>query len=209
MLLRQVLVGFAALFKVQIPNFIQQQPLTPPCTNELREDRWSRLDDDALHLQIAQRARLLSGEVEAVMPPTCRSAWLLIFNEGLDNEGIYTLQCRDSPIKVLAFEHAKDATEYALRLAGNGFDLATPCCWEASHITHFVDELGYELSFVPTGGWSSPPQANIYDEEAFELLDSSDRAAALEKERAGLERAAERTAELENHKNQLERILEL
>ena len=62
---------------------------------------------------------------------------------------------------------------------------------------------------MPTGGWSSPPQANIYDEEAFELLDSSDRAAALEKERAGLERAAERTVELENHKNQLERILEL
>ena len=155
MLLRQVLVSFAALLR-GMPNLIpqqQQQPLTPPSYEG--KERWSRLDDDALHLQIAQRARVLSGgDADAAIPPSCLSAWLLIFNEGLDNEGIYTLQCKDSPIRVLAFEHAKDATEYSVRLAANGFDLATPCCWEAPQITHFVEELGYEVSFVPRGGWS-------------------------------------------------------
>ena len=100
------------------------------------------------------------------------TAWVLIFNAGKSNEGVYTLQGRSkaSSAYVLAFERTDDAERFALQLQGEGFDLATPLCWDARQLEAFCEAGDFEVSLVTEGTLITPPRKNEYDTDAFEKL---------------------------------------
>merc|ERR1719506_735509 len=96
-------------------------------------------------------------------PPSVISgeaAWVLIFNEGRQNEGVYTLQglSGSAPASVLAFEHVEDADRFAHALhAEGGFDRPTALRWMAGQLATFCDDTGFALEFVPRGEMPIPP----------------------------------------------------
>jgi hypothetical protein len=135
------------------------------------DDGWSGSDDAYLRDAInkAQATKLGNpGYVLAGM----NAAYVLIFNAGQHDEGVYTLQGRASSTHsyVLAFEATDDADRFAQLLQAEGFDLATPLCWESEQLINFCTAGDFEVSLVPGGGLITPPAKNEYDHDAFEQL---------------------------------------
>ena len=91
-----------------------------------------------------------------------QAAYVLVFNPGQHDEGVYTLQGRASEAHsyVLAFEATDDADRFAQLLQAEGFDLATPSIWDARQLTSFCSMGDFEVSLVPTGGMITPPAKN-------------------------------------------------
>jgi hypothetical protein len=114
-----------------------------------------------------------------------RVSYVLIFNLGQPEEGVYTLQGRQSPTSyVLAFEGPEEAARFAELLQAEGFDLAAPVEWATDRVTDFCTSMGFEIGFVPSGTLITPPENNSYDVEAYEQLKDSDaREAEVERER--------------------------
>jgi hypothetical protein len=101
-------------------------------------------------------------------PSTVRGlepGWVMVFNAGQHNEGVYTHTQNDDDgptgssvrTSVLAFEFADDASRFAHLLEGQGFHLATPLYWSASQLAAFCDTTGFEVSRVPGGTLPAPP----------------------------------------------------
>lgn len=92
-----------------------------------------------------------------------KDAYVLIFNPGRHNEGVYTLQGPSSRAMtgpstyVLAFEHTNDADRFARQLQAQGFDAATPLRWRAYELAAFCEGDGYQVSLVPAGTMIEPP----------------------------------------------------
>merc|ERR1719506_234694 len=113
-------------------------------------------------------------------PPSVISgeaAWVLIFNEGRQNEGVYTLQglSGSAPASVLAFEHVEDADRFAHALhAEGGFDRPTALRWMAGQLATFCDDTGFALEFVPRGEMPIPPSKNEYDPDTMERRQGGD-----------------------------------
>lgn len=143
-----------------------------PDDDSSRGAAWSHEDDEALHASIAQsatRARL--GKPLSVLEGL-QSVNVLIFNAGQKDEGVYTLQGRTARAAayVLAFENTEDAACFAQLLQAEGFDLATPLCWDREQLVAFCDAGTFEVSLVPCGALITPPSKNEYDRDAFEKL---------------------------------------
>ena len=137
---------------------------------------WSRGDELSLHAQIAAAAKApcrLGGPSDVLAG--LKAAYVLIFNPGKFDEGVYTLQGRaaQSPAYVLAFEADDEAHRFAQLLQAEGFDLATCCRWEPDQLTSFCDMGAFEVSLVPSGALITPPVKNEYDLDAFERLDAT------------------------------------
>jgi hypothetical protein len=96
------------------------------------------------------------------------SAWVLIFNPGRHDEGVYTLQGRRAYI--LAFERTDDAGRFAELLQAEGFDQPTPLCWGVHQLSSFCEMGEFEMSLVPQGSLITPPKKNEYDRDAFDRL---------------------------------------
>jgi len=94
-----------------------------------------------------------------------REAFVLIFNPGQPDEGVYTLQ---GPIDgrmascVLAFAEPDDAERFANLLSAQGFDQATTHQWQVDTLTAFCDGEGFEVSLVPAGVDITPPAQNSH-----------------------------------------------
>ena len=131
----------------------------------LADDSWSSLES-----QIRSQLRSVCAGVSlgAAKPLLSNKpkAWVLIFNEGSANEGVYTLQGRSTRATsyVLAFEEHEEASRFGLLLQAQGFDL------------------------VPHDTVLLPPSNNFYDNDAFSRLERSDAEQPLAAERAQLER---------------------
>lgn len=94
--------------------------------------------------------------------------FVLVFNAGTDNEGIYTLKVKDptegsqlSKDVVLAFEVEDDAARYALLLEAQDFPSATAEAIARFEIEEFCREAGLEMQFIPEGTLAVPPEANL------------------------------------------------
>lgn len=93
------------------------------------------------------------------------AAWVLIFNAGHHNEGVYTLQGpgESTSASVLAFECTEEAEQYAQLLLAKGFDLATPLRWGAIKLATFCNMADFRLSIVFRGDKLPPsPTENKY-----------------------------------------------
>ena len=115
------------------------------------ESQWSSADDAAL----AEYARACSASAARCGRPQevlreFSAAWVLIFNLGKSNEGVYTLQGRGSTnAYVLAFESMYDADRFSQLLQAENFDLPTPLRWNTPQLSDFCTAGEFEVSLVP------------------------------------------------------------
>jgi len=117
------------------------------------------------------------------------STYVLIFNEGQPDEGVYTLQGRQTPTSyVLSFEASEEAARFADLLQAEGFDLAAPVEWRSDRIAEFCSCTGFELGFVPVGTLITPPENNSYDLDAYNQLAKETEKAEEKAEEAARDR---------------------
>ena len=92
--------------------------------------------------------------------------YVLLFNPGTENEGIYTLKMReDDRNVVLMFESEEDATRYGLLLEAQDFLSPSVEPIESEEVEEFCEEAEYECVLVPEGTLAIPPETNLDDIE--------------------------------------------
>merc|ERR1719174_710748 len=96
------------------------------------DEEWSYRDEASLYDHIARSTSgARCGRPDTVMQGL-REAYVLIFNRGRQDEGVYTLQGRAERASqyVLAFERTDDADRFAMLLQAEGFDGAVTSVWD-------------------------------------------------------------------------------
>ena len=89
-------------------------------------------------------------------------SWVVIFNAGLPNEGVFTTQNQGAAPTVLAFECMPDAERFGQLLLEQGFsDPSTPLFWSADRLTSFCRSSGFDVSMVARGMLPTPPSNTI------------------------------------------------
>jgi len=106
-------------------------------------------------------------------------SWVLIFNAGREDEGLYTLQGQQRGTYVLAFENRDEAARFATLLQADGFDEPAPTAWRKEQLSDFCAMAEFGLGFVPNDALLVPPENNYYDAEAFARVEE-DEAASTE-----------------------------
>jgi len=87
------------------------------------------------------------------------AAWVLIYNAGQPNEGVYTHTAEhgEGPPILVGFESREDAEAFALNLSDEGFDRATPLRWSATQLTRLCHTAALEISIMPHGTVPAAP----------------------------------------------------
>jgi hypothetical protein len=139
-------------------------------------EHWS--DKDYLEMWNAMRSesentknKVRSGPPDAVLGQA-QAVYVVIFNEGTENEGVYTLQSSDDPTRthLLTFENTEDADRFASLLQGQGLnDLGKSLMWDAAKTTEYCNSCEYAVTHVPVGTMFTPPRNNSIDEDAFRV----------------------------------------
>jgi len=107
------------------------------------------------------------------------AAWVLLFNAGQRNEGVYTLQGREKfatnhGTYVLAFERHGEASRFAMLLQAQGFDMATATKWTSALLGKFCSMAGFKLGFVPDEALVVPPKRNVFVEQSYKQHELAD-----------------------------------
>ena len=92
---------------------------------------------------------------------TIKDAWVLIFNQGKKNEGVYTIS-KSERSSILAFESVSDATRFAHVLAASNFHLASCVKWKALQISIFCELNNFNVTILPPGALFTPPDTNEF-----------------------------------------------
>lgn len=85
-------------------------------------------------------------------------AWVLVFNAGQHDEGVYTQAQQGKPASILAFECTHDADHFVKLLQAKGFGDASPMRWDADQLTRFTQESGLEVTIMSRGNLPTPPE---------------------------------------------------
>lgn len=121
----------------------------------MRRNRASTLsadDDEHVVGSIYSPEDLASWEAEAEdLHADLESGWVLLFNAGTIDEGVYTVQDDDTTTFVLAFEDIEDATRFAQQLEAEEFDLPTVSNWDMDVLTEFCEADDFRIGWVPQG----------------------------------------------------------
>jgi len=113
--------------------------------------------------------------------------FVLLFNVGMENEGLHSLQIGDRNV-VLMFEEEDDATRYALLLEAQDFPTPTVEALDQEEIEEFCEGAGYDCQFVPKGFVPqsdaerlllAPPEANV-DQTDWELAPEEPQTSSME-----------------------------
>lgn len=146
--------------------------------------------------------RTVYGDADDVLrEEKVEAPWVLIFNKGREDEGMYTLQGRETPEKgsgtfVMAFERQEEASRFSMLLQAQGFGMPTATSWASEELSDFCASADFGLGFVPTGALVFPPEDNYFDADAFaqhKLKEEAEDAWGTEgaEVRAGLDRLFE------------------
>jgi len=117
--------------------------------------------------------RTVYGEAEEVLrEQSVQESWVLIFNKGREDEGMYTLQGRETPEKgsgtfVMAFARQEEASRFSMLLQAQGFGMPTASAWSSEELSDFCMTADFGLGFVPHGALVFPPEDNYFDADAF------------------------------------------
>jgi hypothetical protein len=138
-------------------------------------EQWS--DEDYFELFNAMRSehqntrnKVQTGPADAVLNNVRGEVYVVIFNEGTQDEGVYTLQSQDDRrmTHLLTFENTDDANRFASMLQGQGLNaLGKASAWDATKTMEYCLSCEYAVTHVPVGTMFSPPESNTVDEEAF------------------------------------------
>ena len=95
--------------------------------------------------------------------------FLLIFNAGEHNEGVYTQTHPDeagvlATHTVLGFECLENAEHFSHLLLAKGFDLAVPVPWNVDRLKTFVRRAGYEEWIIACGSVPTLPSELNHEE---------------------------------------------
>jgi hypothetical protein len=133
---------------------------------------WGQGPDEEAMISRAQHEARLARTSQILN--SVQTGWVLLFNVGRPDEGVYTLQAKTEigeTSHVLVFEDTHDAAQFASGLQVEGFDLPTPVCWERQQLVNFCDNTQFDVSLVPRGAPITPPSKNEYDLDAFAKLE--------------------------------------
>ncbi|KAJ1640299.1 hypothetical protein T492DRAFT_931434 [Pavlovales sp. CCMP2436] len=86
--------------------------------------------------------------------------YVLLFNEGSNNEGIYSVASDDINV-VLAWETEADAMNYGEKLVAQNMPQPTPKLFPMSDINEFVSEAGLHVGVVRDGMDYTPPSRTV------------------------------------------------
>jgi hypothetical protein len=115
------------------------------------------------------------GIAHELMEAAKNDVYVLIFNEGRTDEGVYTLQdCGTAQSYMLAFEEEDEASRFAMLLQADDFDLPSPVSWPSEHVTEFCSAAGFLLGLVPEGTLLVPPATNFYVEDVEDVMGPED-----------------------------------
>jgi hypothetical protein len=139
-------------------------------------EQWSDSDYSALSRAIWRESentknRVRTGLAETVLSHA-QAVYVVIFNEGTENEGVYTLQSQGDPRKthLLTFENSGDADRFANLLQGQGLDqLGKPLMWESAKIVEYCEACEYAVTLVPVGTVFTPPQTNEMGADSMQM----------------------------------------
>jgi hypothetical protein len=148
---------------------VAMRALQPRMSEEWGDDDYAHLFSAMRHESENTKNRVLSGPPDDVLG-CARAVYVVIFNEGTPNEGVYTLQSRDDPARthLLTFEHTEDADRFASLLQGQGLpELGKPVLWDAENTKEYCNTCEYAVTHVPVGTMFTPPRNNSVDEDAF------------------------------------------
>ncbi|KAJ1633898.1 hypothetical protein T492DRAFT_837288 [Pavlovales sp. CCMP2436] len=101
------------------------------------------------------------------------SSWVLVFQPGSEDEGVYTVQDDDEQTFVLAFEAHEDATRFAQQLEAEDFDKPNLVEWDMDILTEFCEEGQFLIGLVPQGVMLMPPRQNFYRDDVLSDGESS------------------------------------
>jgi hypothetical protein len=151
----------------------------PPLMSDHRG--WDANDDEELRREMDRSLgsqEVIRGPADQVMRYRIM-AYVVVFNAGRPNEGVYTLEASvgGSKGQLLTFENAEDAYRFASQLQGEEFTVvgnesrvsleAQPFTWDSRRIEHFCQGSDFEVALVPSGGMITPPEKNMYDPGRF------------------------------------------
>ena len=91
-------------------------------------------------------------------------AWMLVYNVGQPDEGVYTHTQPGQATAALAFESMDDADAFVKQMMAASFEVATPLCWGADELARFTHTTGMEVTIVPRG--NLPPLPQTFDRSA-------------------------------------------
>jgi len=122
---------------------------------------------------ISSRSGALLGQADELLRSRgIRECFVLIFNAGMPDEGVYTLQGRETSLDtyVLGFELKDEADRFATLLEAQGFGMPDALLWPTEQVSDFCQVAEFGLSFVPQNTLFMPPAHNYYDVDAFNAL---------------------------------------
>jgi hypothetical protein len=153
-------------------------------------NHWDDEDEEQLfremHNMKDSTQQLVHGPADHVLRNK-PAAYVVIFNQGTEKEGVYTLEPRVGGTKaqLLTFDNAEDAHRFTHRLQGEDFNVvggmssvslaAQPLMWDARRIFYFCQSGDFEVALVPAGGMITPPENNTYDPARFGRGPQEDR----------------------------------
>jgi hypothetical protein len=149
-----------------LPRHISQPRMAEQWSDEDDKEMWSAMRRE----HDSTRHAVRSGSADSVLSQA-QTVYVVIFNEGTEREGVYTLQSKgDGRPHLLTFESTDDADRFVELLQGQGLnEMGKPLMWEAGMAREFCDSCEYAVMLVPTGTVFMPPRSNCVDEEAFRV----------------------------------------
>jgi len=130
---------------------------------------WDSRYIESLHHRISDASETVTGPAEELLHRRTQ-VWVLIFNVGLPNEGVYTAQDFETGAPVLvAFDRIHEADGFARDLEDEGLADLRPMVWQAEQVRTFCEAVGCQLGMVPFGANVSPPSENEFDDDAYGL----------------------------------------
>ena len=153
---------------------------------------------EARSLDIAAQPKIMFGSpLDTLRQHKAEGAYVLIFNRGQDDEGVYTVRGSDAScagMHVLAFENRAEASRYAVLLQEQDFDKLTATRWESEPLADFCWRAEFGLGYVPPDAMLVPPQRNHVDAAAIEQR-QEDAFAKQQKSAGGARHWSEQEAE--------------
>jgi Protein of unknown function (DUF3110) len=94
------------------------------------------------------------------MPKTSSRLWILIYNSGTDNEGIYS-RFQDGKNQVVAFETEDDALRYSIMLEAQDFPEPKVERIDEDELREFCAGANLTLAIVTSKDLAVPPEQNM------------------------------------------------
>eukprot|EP00639_Heterosigma_akashiwo_P028559 CAMPEP_0194680692 /NCGR_PEP_ID=MMETSP0295-20121207/11604_1 /TAXON_ID=39354 /ORGANISM="Heterosigma akashiwo, Strain CCMP2393" /LENGTH=334 /DNA_ID=CAMNT_0039566465 /DNA_START=8 /DNA_END=1013 /DNA_ORIENTATION=- len=149
--------------KATVAEFRVSKKQNKPST----EEKLMQLDEIQERLAAVESQHevyVLHKQSEELLKSIKEFGFILLYNVGTDNEGIYTLSIGEENI-ALGWENKLEAQKYAMMLKAQDFFVPTPEMIPTEEMVIFCKDSNCLFEVVPKGSNLTPPEANVPDPE--------------------------------------------